>query len=283
LVLVHEWNPPELVAAVGRAKRLGHFTLLFHDTHHRAVSDPSALYRYDLSDYDGVLAFGAVLARIYEREGWGRRAFIWHEAADTRLFHPPVAPLPRDGVVFIGNWGDDERSGELVEYLLRPTRDAGTSLTVHGVRYSPEALDALRAHGARYRGWVANCCAPSIFARSAATIHVPRRYYAETLPGIPTIRVFEALAAGVPLLCAPWQDSEGLFNPGRDYLVASDGVEMTALLKTVLADGELRQALADSGRASVLARHTCAHRANELLEIAEVLRAPATQAEQETA
>ena len=44
---------------------------------------------YDLGAYDGVLAFGRALAEVYERSGWGDRAFVWHEAADTRRFHPP--------------------------------------------------------------------------------------------------------------------------------------------------------------------------------------------------
>ena len=52
------------------------------------------------------------------------------------------------------------------------------------------------------------------------TVHVPRRPYVEALPGIPTIRVFEALACGIPLVSAPWADSEGLFPPGRLPLVA---------------------------------------------------------------
>jgi spore maturation protein CgeB len=41
------------------------------------------------------------------------------------------------------------------------------------------------------------------------------------LPGIPTIRVFEALACGIPLVSAPWDDSEHLFRPGEDFLVAA--------------------------------------------------------------
>src|SRR5688572_12127704 len=37
VVVVHEWTNPALVARVGQArKRGGRFTLLFHDTHHRA-------------------------------------------------------------------------------------------------------------------------------------------------------------------------------------------------------------------------------------------------------
>ena len=44
LVIVHEWNDPALVAALGAARARGaRFTLLFHDTHHRAVSDPEAI------------------------------------------------------------------------------------------------------------------------------------------------------------------------------------------------------------------------------------------------
>ena len=47
LVIVHEWNDPALAAALGRTRRGGgRFRLLFHDTHHRAVSDPEAIRRF---------------------------------------------------------------------------------------------------------------------------------------------------------------------------------------------------------------------------------------------
>src|SRR4051812_26998895 len=40
LVLVHEWNDRELVERIGRHHiRKRSYALLFHDTHHRAVSD----------------------------------------------------------------------------------------------------------------------------------------------------------------------------------------------------------------------------------------------------
>jgi spore maturation protein CgeB len=94
---------------------------------------------------------------------------------------------------------------------------------------------------------------------------VPRRPYARALPGIPTIRPFEALACGTPLVCAPWDDAEGLFRPGQDYLVARDGAEMRRQLRAVLEDPGLARALAESGLATIRARHTCAHRADELL------------------
>jgi spore maturation protein CgeB len=107
LVIVHEWNDPGLVARIGKLRvQRASFTLFFHDTHHRAVSDPDAIRRFDLEGYDGILAFGQALADVYHRWGWGNRVHVWHEAADTRLFHPPLRETERHGLVWIGNWGD---------------------------------------------------------------------------------------------------------------------------------------------------------------------------------
>jgi spore maturation protein CgeB len=278
LVIVHEWNDPKLVAAIGRARaRGGRFTLFFHDTHHRAVSDPDAIHAFDLSGYDGVLAFGRALAEVYRRRGWGDRAFVWHEAADTELFRPPPAPQAREGLVWIGNWGDGERTAELEAFLLAPARAAGLALDVYGVRYPESSLATLARHGARYRGWLPNPRAPELFARHLATVHVPRRFYVEALPGIPTIRVFEALACGIPLVSAPWSDCEGLFRSGQDFLVARNGAEMARYLQFLRHDPELRAALVESGLERIRARHTCAHRVDELLAIANRLASPSLE------
>ena len=164
--------------------------------------------------------------------------------------------------------GDDERGTELTEYLLAPARAECLPLDVYGVRYPADALAALRHCGARYNGWLPNARAPDVYARHLATVHVPRRAYATALPGIPTIRVFEALACGIPLLCAPWEDAERLFRPGTDYLVARDGAEMSRHLRMVAHDPALRRSLARSGLETIAVRHTCAHRAAELLAIA---------------
>jgi spore maturation protein CgeB len=272
VVLMHEWNDPALIAAVGRRRSMGgRFVLLFHDTHHRAVSEPEAIRRLDLSGYDAVLAFGAVLADIYRQHGWGQRAFTWHEAADTRLFRPPEHELPREGVVWVGNWGDDERSEDLRSYLIEPVAALGLKLDVYGVRYPDAAIAALHEAGASYRGWLPNARVPDVFARHMMTVHVPRRFYAEQLPGIPTIRMFEAMACGIPLLCAPWNDSEALFRPWQDYLPARSPGEMQQHMRALQADVGLRRSLAANGLQTIQERHTCAHRVDKLLAIVDVL------------
>jgi spore maturation protein CgeB len=279
LVLVHEWNAPELVAELGRLRSRGsRFRLLFHDTHHRAVSAPHEMPRYQLDAYDGVLAFGEALSEVYRRRGWGNRVWTWHEAADIRRFHPPAEDTGREGLVWIGNWGDGERTDELKEFLFRPAREAGLPLDVYGVRYPSEALKTLVGQGARYRGWAPNAQAPAIFAQYLATVHVPRRFYSSMLPGIPTIRVFEALACGIPLVSAPWNDAERLFRPGDDFLIARNGAEMTRHLNDLKFDPELRRALAANGLETIRSRHTCAHRVDELMAIVAELNAEALPA-----
>lgn len=276
VVLVHEWSEPALVAAVGRLAPTG-CRVLFHDTHHRSVSAPGEMARYDLSRYDGVLAFGEAIRQRYLERNWCERAWTWHEAADVRVFRPITAEKTGN-LVWIGNWGDDERAAELREFLIDPVRELRIdACCVHGVRYPPHALAMLARSGIAYRGWLPNYRAPEVFAGFRATVHVPRRPYVSLLPGIPTIRVFEALACGIPLVSAPWTDAEGLFSPGRDFLVASDGAQMQRHLRAVLDDAALAAALSAHGLATIASRHTCAHRVDELLSILSTLDAPRSQ------
>ena len=289
LVLVHEWNQPDLVKRIGAHRaRHGGYRLLFHDTHHRAATAPEEMERFDLADYDGVLAYGEVIRRIYLERGWAARAWTWHEAADVRVFHPLPAEEAgrrssflaqeakkderRSDLVWIGNWGDGERSEELRTFLLRPARTARLRGAIYGVRYPRSARLRIALSRLHYRGWVANHRAPELFARHRLTVHVPRRPYVEALPGIPTIRPFEAMACGIPLISAPWDDCEGLFRTEQDYLVARDAEEMREAMRAIVDYPELAESLRASGLETIRSRHTCAHRVDELLAIDADLR-----------
>jgi spore maturation protein CgeB len=268
LVLVHEWTDPALIARIGRHRRDGgRYLLLFHDTHHRAVSEPIAMAALELDDYDAVLAFGEVLRNAYLDRGWTRRAFTWHEAADTALFRPTPSSRHTNDLVWVGNWGDGERTVELNEFLLGPINALKLKATIHGVRYPASARRKLGAAGIAFSGYLPNHRVPEIFAGACMTVHVPRRPYTRMLPGIPTIRVFEALACGIPLVSAPWDDVEELFMPGDDYLVARDGAQMRGHLRSIAADPQLADALAAKGLSTIRRHHTCAHRVDELLAI----------------
>ena len=274
VVIVHEWNDPELVAEIGKKKKEYGYKLLFHDTHHRAVSDEESMSKYDFSNYDGALVFGDVIRKIYRDKKWVDKVWTWHEAADADLFKPNRDEEKEGDLVWIGNWGDNERTEELMEFLIGPVKELGIKAKVYGVRYPEKAKKALEDAGIEYEGWLPNYKVPEVFAKYKVTVHVPRRPYVEMLPGIPTIRPFEALSCGIPLICSPWEDAEGLFTPGEDYLLAKDGNAMSYRISEVLKSAQLAKSLSENGRETILKKHTCAHRVDELEQIIDEIESP---------
>jgi len=272
LILVHAWNDPTLVARLGayRADRAG-CRLLFYDAHHRYLTRPEAMAPYDLSACDGVLAGGQVLGDHYLRDGRVRRAWVFHEAADVRVFHPLDDEPTTGELIWVGNGGDEARRIDLHTFLLGPIVALKLTSTVFGAGYSDDTLAALTAGGIRYGAWLPNVRVPRQFARHRVTVHIPGRSHTAALPGVPTSRPFEAMACGIPLISAPWEDREGLFTAGEDYLVARDGEQMKAHLRAVLSDAALARSLAAHGRQTILRRHTCAHRADQLMAICREL------------
>jgi spore maturation protein CgeB len=127
----------------------GGYRLLFHDTHHRPITESQSIAAYDLSGYDGVLAHGKAIADVYAAQSWARRVWVWHEAADSRVFHPCPDVKKDLDLVWIGNWGDDERSAELDEFLLRPVKALKLKARAYGVRYPDAAVKALSECGNR--------------------------------------------------------------------------------------------------------------------------------------
>jgi spore maturation protein CgeB len=283
LVLVHEWNDHRLVEKIGRHRiSHGNFHLLFHDTHHRSVTERESMARYRLDGYDGVLAFGEVIRQRYLNEGWATRVWTWHEAADTRVFYPRQTERLEGDIVWIGNWGDEERTAELEQFLIHPIERLQLRARVYGVRYPEQGQRRLAQAGIEYLGWLPNYLVPETFARFRLTLHIPRRPYVEALPGIPTIRVFEALACGIPLICSPWDDAEHLFTPGKDFLMVRNGTQMEREISALLAEPDRADTLARQGRETILARHTCAHRVDELMSIVGELSGTSELAPQET-
>ncbi|HSY13103.1 MAG TPA: glycosyltransferase [Verrucomicrobiae bacterium] len=271
VVILHEWTDPAIAHAILSHKARFGFRALFHDTHHRAYTNAGEILRFPLHLFDGVLAFGEPIRRIY-LDGFGvPRAWTFHEAADISHYHPLDESRDTD-LLWIGNWGDEERSRELMEYLVAPATElCDCKVVAYGVRYPEAGRRSLAEAGIEYRGYLPSLMTPRAYSRSALSLHVPRRQYTNGLSGIPTIRVFEALACGASLICAPWSDVEELFRPGEDYMVVNSGSEMTDAIQHLLRDESARRQMGANGRQTILQQHTCAHRAEQLVGICEEL------------
>lgn len=267
LVIAHEWNDLSIISRLNshRALNTG-YKLFFHDTHHRSITAEREMALYELSNFDGVLAFGEVIRSIYLKNGWAERVWTWHEAADTRRFFPMQSQCEGD-VIWIGNWGDDERTAELQEFLFEPVKELNLKCSIYGVRYPAEHLKILSENAITYLGWLANYRVPFEFSRFKFTVHIPRRPYVLSLRGIPTIRVFEALACGIPLICSPWEDSEGLFTKGKDYISVKNKNEMKQAMKNFSGDRDAALFFASNGLETIRKYHTCSHRIDQLYRI----------------
>lgn len=268
LVLVHEWNSPSLIGRIGQHRSLHpHLRVLFHDTHHRMVTDPSTIPIQHLQHYDGILAYGESLREQYRKMSLTPEVWVWHEAADIRMFYPRPAGESLRDLVWVGNWGDEERSTELQDFLFNPAQRLGFTTSVYGVGYPPDIQQQLSHQKVQFQGWLPNFRVPGVFANHKATVHIPRRPYTRLLPGIPTIRPFEALACGIPLVCAPWEDTEHLFTPGKDFLVAQTPDQMQTHIWDLLQDETIRVEFRQHGLDTIRSRHTCTHRVDELLDL----------------
>ncbi|CAN5260141.1 glycosyltransferase [soil metagenome] len=267
VLIVHEWNEPSLIAAAPRLAREAGARPYFHGTHHRVVLDDGYRRRLALDAYEAILAYSPSLAERHRSAG-AHDVRVFHEAADTTTFGPREVPV-HDDVVFIGNYGDGDRDVEIEDYLFGPRRELpDLRFAVYGVRYPDAVVARMRdGLGVAYRGWLANTDVPGAYSAAKVALHIPRRQYVETLPGTPTIRIFEALASGACLISLPWRDTDRLFRAGTDYMVSHDPREMRESLAWLCSDAGSRdrEGYRRNGRATILSRHTCGHRADELL------------------
>jgi spore maturation protein CgeB len=75
----------------------------------------------------------------------------------------------------------------------------------------------------------------------------------------PATRVFEAVGAAACLITDAWTGLEQFLEPGREVLVANDGVEVAALVRELTP--ERARSIGRAARRHILAEHTYAHRA----------------------
>jgi len=308
VVIAHEWNEPALLRKLGEHRAKTHvrcgYKLLFHDAPHRwyrtaGTPPPLEVRSRVLSHYDGVLVSSDGLRRMYDSHGWVEKVWTWRDAVDTRVFRPLSAAgaqgqgarlghgkapgqarvpglgdcVPSLDLVWIGTWGSAERASELDEFLIEPIRALGLRARFYGARYPQEALNTLRAAGIDYGGWIPDFSIPAALAAGRFTVNVPRRMRADGLPHTPAIRVLEALACGVPVVSAPWDECEQMFTPDVDLLIARDGSEMERCMEALHSDPEFARFIGANGYQTVVSRHTCEHRVQELLAICHELRA----------
>ena len=282
VVIVHEWNEPALVAALGAAPARRRAI-------HACCSTTPTTARSAIPTAMRALRSRRLRRRARLRRGAGARstaAGAGASASSSGTRRPTRACSARRctrrgarALVWIGNWGDGERTAELRELPARAGRARSASRWTSTACATPsDALALLARYGARYRGWLPNHRAPEVFARHLLTVHVPRRSYATQLARHPDDPRLRGAGLRHPAgLARPGRTARGCSRPGEDYLVARDGTEMQRHLRGAAARRRIcARRLAAHGLATIRARHTCAHRVDELLRSSRVAGRRAT-------
>jgi spore maturation protein CgeB len=223
-----------------------------------------------LGGFDRVLSFtgGRWLRALEERVG-ARRAAALYAGVDPDV-HRPQAPSRdyRAELSYLGTYAAD-RQARLEALLLAPARNRpDASFLVAGPLYP---LSAPWPPNVRHLEHVALTDHAALYCSSSLTLDVTRTGTA-ALGHCPSPRLFEAAACGAPVLSDGWPGLDELFAPGEEVLLARTTEDALAALAL---PAERLRAIGRAARARVLAQHTAAHRARELVALIEGSRAGA--------
>lgn len=222
-----------------------------------------------LVDFDCVLSFtgGEALAALRTRLG-ARRVFPLYGSADPEV-HRPIPPQDafRGDLSYLGTYAAD-RQEALATLFLDVARRLPEKRFVLGGSLYPEGFPW--APNIYYVHHVAPPDHAAFYCSSPLTLNVTRGAMA-AMGYCPSGRLFEAAACGTPVLSDAWEGLDTFFTPGKEILVAKTTDEAVEALS--LPPGEIAE-IARAARERVLAEHSAARRAAELVAILESVSGP---------
>jgi spore maturation protein CgeB len=200
---------------------------------------------------------GPILRRLEQQYG-SPCARPLYCSFDPELYYPEDVPDQWD-LGYLGTYSID-RQPRLEAMLLQPARRwSDGRFVVAGAQYPagvewPGNVD-YHAHipPSRHRAFYNS----QRFTLNVTRDDMIRSGYA------PSVRLFEAAACGTPVISDHWPGIETLFSPGDEILLAERPEEVLAFLREI--PDAARRAMGEKARQRVLAQHTAAHRAAELV------------------
>lgn len=187
-------------------------------------------------------------------------------SVDPELYYPEDAPDQWD-LGYLGTYSAD-RQPRVDALLMQPARRWSEGrFVVAGAQYPTDIdwPDNVIHHEhippSRHRAFYGS----QRFTLNVTRDDMIRSGYA------PSVRLFEAAACGTPVISDYWPGIETLFSPGDEILLADRPEEVLAFLREI--PDAARRAMGGKARQRVLAQHTAAHRAAELVGYLEEVMA----------
>lgn len=262
----------EGVAVIDAVAALAPATLAFYDIDTPVTlarlrrGDEEYLARRQVPVFDLYLSFtgGPTLDRL-KSEFRARRTAALYCSVDERLYRPTGDGLRWD-VGYLGTYSPD-RQPTLERLLLEPARQLpDMRFVVAGPQY-PSGID-----------WPENVERidhlppaehPGFYSRQRFTLNVTR---ADMVAAgwSPSVRLFEAAACATPVISDAWDGLDALLPNGRALRIAHSTADVVSALRG-MPDAE-RIAMGRAARKIILAGHTGAIRARELVAALDAVK-----------
>jgi spore maturation protein CgeB len=239
----------------------------------RVHADPADPFRSLIPRYDQVFTYGGgdPVVDAYRSLG-ARRCVPVYNALDPETHHP-VPPDPRFAcdLAFLGNRLPD-REARVEEFFLRPAAAMPERRFLLG---GSGWDDKPRPANVGYLGHVFTADHNALNCTPLAVLNVSRESMAR-YGFSPATRVFEAAGAGACIITDAWEGLELFLAPGEEVLVARSGDEVAHQLARLTVPVARR--IGAAARRRVLAGHTYAHRAVQVLEALGIAAAKEVEA-----
>lgn len=267
---------PDAIAASRLVLGKGHAVGVFYD-----LDTPVTLAALDagepvayighrgLRDYDLVLSFtgGSALDRLQCRLGAPRVAALYGHADPEIYTRQPASGRSMAALSHIGTFAAD-RQQRLAELFVAPaSRLPDQRFVIAGAQYPadfPWHPNIWFLHHLPPSGH------PAFYSSSRMTLNVTREPM-RRLGHCPSGRLFEASACACPVVTDAWSGLAEFYEPGREIIVAESSDEVLSAL--AMSDDELGR-IGNAARERTLACHTSEHRAAQLLDLLQQVRAP---------
>jgi glycosyltransferase involved in cell wall biosynthesis len=256
---------------VARALAIPHFVelnarLVAEAARYRSLEreeEAERLERLTLSGADLVLVVSTPLA-AYARARGAHRTEVVPNAVDPAPYAPGAQ---RNGGRPVAIFAGSLRPWHGIEYLARAWALLGQAAPELVVVGDGPGRTLLEDAGARVTGYVPHASVPDLLAQADIGL---APYAADAPDYFSPLKLFEYLAAGLATIASDLPGVREIVDHESAVLVAPGDADALAAAVAVLAsDPTKRRRLGDAGRALVVSRHTWAHRAETILELAE--------------
>lgn len=216
-----------------------------------------------------IIAVTRDLVEWGSREAGHDRAFWVGNGADTALFRPdgPRAKRDRPYALFFGGLARWHGVEVMVKAARSPSWPEGVDLVIAGPVVDESLRSALRnlPPNAVWLGPISHTELPELIRGAVASLIPTIDPRGITHYGITPLKLFEALACGVPAVVSDFKGMADIVREGRCGLVipTNDAEALASAVAELAADPERSRSLGKAGASLIAANHSWATRADE--------------------